>query len=508
MIMFSLIFAIGIAFIYSKTVLWASDEKESTLTIHPSETKNEASWGNELRFYYIMLNGEAIDFNKMERPKGWSFDGTFLFYSGQGDDLVFHFNQRITEIKIRVCKQNGSGMADVLVNGREINRIDLYDKEWVQVDYIDQLVTKINLIAFAVGAWVFTFFLLYNIYRYYYNSKQIAKTNNSLGMFDLAKGIGMILVLLFHSMGLFDSTQGRMLTGYATSLPHAFLSNGLMPAFFIVNGYSFKKKEIKKNFVSMSKLLLLPYLYVAGIVSIISLSKSVVNGTSVKDCLLQYTLPFLTDATRIGPMWFLLALYFGTLIFNIIMQHKNKLVHLGFVFVIYIIGIIVLDFKWIPYAFSVSFTAVGYIYLGYLIKKSNLLIKADLKVKIGTTLCAFIIIFLAVTYNYIDKVPDLFYIFDEQIIKLLCGVILFSGTLWLNRFRGNISNKIRLIGRYSFWIFCIHSIEYICIPWENLTKIFGQNTYLVISVVMILRLIICGLGCYLLYAIKRRKMHV
>lgn len=513
MISISLMSAFGITYLYAKSVIWFTEEKNSTITIQPSNSKNINSWGNELRFYYIMVNGDLVDLSKIDMKEGWSYDGTFLFFNGQGSELVINNDQPIKNLTIRYCKQCGSGIADVYINNNKVQSIDLYDKEWVQADYVEELVKKSDVLLFGITASIIIFFLLYIVLSEYHRKDKEANrqsVDNTIAMFDYAKGIGILLVILYHTINFFDMMQGSLVLqrGSVIAIPKTLLVLGLMPAFLIASGYSFKKKTVKKCIISLSKLILIPYVYVMIIVSGITLIKSFVNQDSLLDTLKNTTLPFLIDALKIGPMWFLIALYLGTIVFNFILQIRISVVHHISAILIFILGIIALNFAWIPSIVYFTFTAVGYIYVGYLLKKTKWLINRDWQSKAIISLLVIISVLSAVAYNYLEQLPELALVIYEEILKLISGFVLIYGSIGLNKFKGNISNLIRQVGRYSLWILCIHSIEYLCIPWFELTNIFGYNPILVTAISLILRYIICFLGCYLIYLVKRKKMRV
>lgn len=83
-----------------------------------------------------------------------------------------------------------------------------------------------------------------------FNKKIMDKSKSSvnyIGMFDLSKGILMILIILLHAITdyfkywEFDFTQFGIL---AVSLyPVKLFIYGVAPMFFMICGYGFRKKE-------------------------------------------------------------------------------------------------------------------------------------------------------------------------------------------------------------------------------------------------------------------------
>ena len=70
---------------------------------------------------------------------------------------------------------------------------------------------------------------------------------NSIGMFDLLKGLAMVLIVFAHTLGLFaldtsgDRISFSMVLAGVVELGKSFL----MPVFFVMSGFGFRKSETK-----------------------------------------------------------------------------------------------------------------------------------------------------------------------------------------------------------------------------------------------------------------------
>ena len=75
------------------------------------------------------------------------------------------------------------------------------------------------------------------------------KIKNTLGMFDQAKGVVMLFVMLAHTYGLYDYANAHAAEfGRFTAIALRFLmvfGEALMPVFFIINGYGYRKTTLK-----------------------------------------------------------------------------------------------------------------------------------------------------------------------------------------------------------------------------------------------------------------------
>ena len=79
----------------------------------------------------------------------------------------------------------------------------------------------------------------------------VSKTNNikiSIGSFDLVKGVAMILIVITHMTSHYD--LGSLLPNNIFFKTLGFLiliiGIGFNPVFFIIKGYIFKEKPVKK----------------------------------------------------------------------------------------------------------------------------------------------------------------------------------------------------------------------------------------------------------------------
>ena len=87
------------------------------------------------------------------------------------------------------------------------------------------------------------------------------RTVNSIGMFDMLKGAGMLAIVLGHTAELYplQLEGGLSLTAFVGFI----YRETLMAAFFIASGYGFRKRSIHKCIEQQLKTLLKPYVYTA-----------------------------------------------------------------------------------------------------------------------------------------------------------------------------------------------------------------------------------------------------
>ena len=82
---------------------------------------------------------------------------------------------------------------------------------------------------------------------------------NSLGMFDLLKGVGMLTIVFAHTGELYPMGDASHINPL-TFCMFAYRES-LMAAFYIASGYGFRKRSIGKCIDQQFKTLFKPYIY-------------------------------------------------------------------------------------------------------------------------------------------------------------------------------------------------------------------------------------------------------
>ena len=93
---------------------------------------------------------------------------------------------------------------------------------------------------------------------------------NSLGMFDLLKGVGMLTIVFAHTGELYPMGDASHINPL-TFCMFAYRES-LMAAFYIASGYGFRKRSIGKCIDQQFKTLLKPYIYTGIATTVFHLS--------------------------------------------------------------------------------------------------------------------------------------------------------------------------------------------------------------------------------------------
>lgn len=209
------------------------------------------------------------------------------------------------------------------------------------------------------------------------------RTANSLGMFDLLKGIGMLTIVFAHTGELYPMGSGSI--NLLTFCMFAYRES-LMAAFYIASGYGFRKRSIGKCIDQQVTTLLKPYIY-TGIATTVfhflihylcygSLHNAtyetgkVLGGFALG---LPHTAEYFGQTFfSCGPMWYLLSLMIAwvllDLILNIFPEAYTNWAVLGTMLLGW--GLCI---TWeAPFCIGQGMVTVPALYVGYLAKKHKI----------------------------------------------------------------------------------------------------------------------------------------
>ena len=320
------------------------------------------------------------------------------------------------------------------------------------------------------------------------------RTASSLGMFDLLKGVGMLLIVFAHTSELYPVGDVSTITP-VTFFLFAYRES-LMAAFYIASGYGFRKRSIGKCISQQFKTLFKPYAYTGlatTIAHFVIHYKTFGNWNNAVyetyKVLGGFVLGLPHTATYFGqeffscgPMWYLLALMIGWILLDIILnvfpESYIKWAVLGTMLLGW--GICI---TWeAPFCIGQGMVTVPALYVGYLAKKHKIFDK-PLSRRLKNTLmgCAVAVAVLVLLTQSTDCVSMAQWNFGPVSILLDAGAGLgiLSIVLWFQRRVDNlVIHGIQAIGRRSLYIFCIHTVELTAIPWYLMPQKFAAHPVL------------------------------
>ena len=319
------------------------------------------------------------------------------------------------------------------------------------------------------------------------------RTVNSIGMFDMLKGAGMLAIVLGHTAELYplQLEGGLSLTAFVGFI----YRETLMAAFFIASGYGFRKRSISKCIHQQLKSLLKPFCYTAVFTTVLhfiihyntfhylpgSMTESIkVTGGFLLG--LPHTATYFgQEFFSCGPMWYLLALLMGWILLDVILNIFPER------YIPWAVGGAALlgwgaSLVWeLPFCLIQGAVITPYLYLGYLAKRQHWL-DQPLSRRMSCILWAAVLLIPAAALA--TRRTDCVSMAEWSLGPIS---ILLDGLA---------------IGRRSLYIFCVHTVELIAIPWYLFAAKYADRPVLGISLQYILSLGSIWLICALL---QRRR---
>jgi hypothetical protein len=321
--------------------------------------------------------------------------------------------------------------------------------------------------------------------------------------------------LSFFSFGYLISLLIKLILAFGLSIVLT-----MVPDLLIIAGYGFRKKSIDKAWRHYAKELLRPYFITVIVVIIFEFCIHYaffrwIPGALEETAKVLGGMVYGVTQTREfgqitlfanGAVWFLLAMFWALVLYNIVVNCIDDKYVIFVSIGISIIGWILSFWKYTPFGLSQGLVAVLYIHIGYRLKKSKALIsKHSLKEIVLYFLVCVVPNILLLCFGMITNMADNVYSLGpiSYIASGLWGVGILSLFLKLNKFTGVLVGGIRIIGRYSLYVMCVHSVEMITVPWYILTGRF-ENGIIGFFVILFARLLFITVGCMLIVFIKKR----
>ena len=319
------------------------------------------------------------------------------------------------------------------------------------------------------------------------------RTASSIGMFDMLKGAGMLIIVFAHTAELYpmQAVSGLSLTAF---FPFIY-REALMAAFFIASGYGFRKRSIGKCIHQQLKSLLKPYLYTALFACVLHIIIHYTTfqylpgtiGESVKVTGgfllgLPHTAEYFgQEFFSCGPMWYLLALMVGWILLDVILNIFPEQYVPWAVAGCALLGWGVSLVWEPPFCLIQGAVIVPYLYIGFLAKKKHLLDEPlPPKVFAGLLGATALIAVGALATRTTDCISLAEWSLGPLSIFLdgAAGLLFIRLFMRLSHFHGLIVRFLEAVGRRSLYIFCIHTVEIIAIPWYLMVTRFSDRPVL------------------------------
>lgn len=297
---------------------------------------------------------------------------------------------------------------------------------------------------------------------------------NNMSMFDFMKGIAIFAVVFCHTIEYWGGEPGF---AWIINI-NGFFGACWMPVFLLSSAYWYKPKKIGSYTKGQLKNFMIPFWKMelvvwAGTVFIQKYKWHYARGAigTIKSFLAGALLGNMIEFNigdfrvfNVGPMWFVFTLCFASILTNIIMNQpriKNKLAAVS---VLAVIGVLCGKLVGQVYCYSAALAATLGFYLGYRMKETKYLIRKWTKKDYAIIWGATAICYLAVAVCFIKS----WYCNAVYVtFGLPMGILaLRFGLMICKKYDNIVTSLFKRLGRYTFWILMVHTVEVLCIDWN------------------------------------------
>lgn len=258
---------------------------------------------------------------------------------------------------------------------------------------------------------------------------------------DLAKGIGIMLVVYTHTKCYF----------------HDAIYIFIMPLFFALSGYFFNQERgVWENIKNKFNSLIIPYVFYFLLLQTLFI---VVHKFFYQDVYFSWGM-FLKPYWAVGPLWFFWGLFFSSAFFTIIVRLFKKtylIILLSLIFSLggYFLSIYKIQ---IPLYIDSALSMTLFYCFGYLLRKYNIIEKLNTKNSIIVVLFALTLYSLGIILGIINntkpnEIPANYPLFVLSAIGAITALLIICRFIIRVKY---LSNLISFFGRESLIIFVFH----------------------------------------------------
>lgn len=348
--------------------------------------------------------------------------------------------------------------------------------------------------------------------------KKTINRHYSLGYFNTARGLGALFVIIGHSMALFLSSMSRMPALPVFAGAGRVIGSGIMAMLFMVSGFYFQRRPMKRCIRTQTRMLLKPYF---------STGLAILLGVSIR--LLIEGKPFLKNGLRIlttfalgtnaatggrtllglnvgtvSIFWFVLALCWGWIIYNMISFIPVRWMRFAALCCCALVSRVMVGLSdlW-PMALPMALMAVCYLAVGNQIRIHQLM---DKKLPVWIQLPIILIALVCLAFGHVDIAACVWKLGLLDMLGSVCVgylLLLFYAKIMDRPNGSKLFRRIDNLGIQSLKILCLHAFEKEVIPWKRLIEVFPNRPILCAVLCTVGRLLIIQGLILLLEHIRR-----
>lgn len=302
------------------------------------------------------------------------------------------------------------------------------------------------------------------------------------GMFDVAKGILMLLVILGHQKGFFRTFLGIEHPLLPLLGPSTRYDVVIMGLFFIMAGYTtHAEKDLKSFLKKNARAICVPYLWTMVALAALMSARYLLTGGFRFEIIRPILLGFLYGngiagfqlpggfaAESVGAAWFLLALFWSGLIHQLFLRIPKPAAREAAIwcFTAAAVAFPSAHQLQLPWCIVPGCAAVGLRELGRLLKAHKILYR-DINWPFAAAAAALTTILHLVSTAKFWSNTWQFWMLD-YLSAAAIGVVLLQCYAASGLAAARFTDGLAYIGRYSLFFFCLHNIEMLLFPWQKL----------------------------------------
>lgn len=305
-----------------------------------------------------------------------------------------------------------------------------------------------------------------------------------IGMFDVLKGVLMLLIITVHTLGFTNDVFPRSAFIYG-GLRFFEWGAVLVGMFFIFAGYSFRPAADMPKFIKkQAKQFLIPYAVVIILVAVTACIRGLIGSNftigSVSSIVLAGVFGSVNAMRLFGKvwigsvvaLWFLLTFFFGSILYNLIWRLKNPKASIALVWILTALAVAVpknIAFM-CPWTLVQSCAVQGFMEVGRVLKKHKLLYKKMNPFFVIAALALWIAMHIYSRSSI--GVNEYRFLHIDYIAAAGTAVVFIKAYLASGAAVYDALAPLEYVGRYSMWFFCIHSFELLTFPWNETAAAF------------------------------------
>ena len=205
----SILVSISLTILFAFTIFSSGfliDLPHSVIQITATSQKNPKSGGSDVRLKRVRINNQDIALSELNADDQWQDMDELLIAVNPGTPAYIEYEgDSIQKVEIEFQKHDGSGIAEIAVNGKNVKTLDLYDSGWSSVVYSNEIgkVSIMKHIPLFIAIWIVTFA---TIQLASYLAEKDGKRQYKMYVLWAISLLGLLSLAFKNSNGLLENT--------------------------------------------------------------------------------------------------------------------------------------------------------------------------------------------------------------------------------------------------------------------------------------------------------------